>query len=84
MNNTEYISKNEMKIPKFNGDICDFPRLKNDFMMYVMHLSKSGDCAAYVLWSCLNGELNTFVKNVEDISSNVYILRHLRTGWKIW
>ena len=48
-NNTDYISKNGMKIPKFNGDICDFPRLKNDFMMYVMHLSKSGDCAAYVL-----------------------------------
>ena len=55
-----------MKIPKFNGDICDFPRLKNDFMMYVMHLSKSVDSAAYILWSCLKGELKALAKNVQD------------------
>ena len=55
-----------MKMPKFEGDIRDYPRFKSDFTKHVMPLVTSSDSAAYILKSCLDKQPLETVKNVDD------------------
>ena len=43
-----------MKMPKFDGDIREYPRFKSDFKKHVMPLVTTNDSAAYILKSCLD------------------------------
>ena len=53
-----------MPLPKFNGDIREYPRFKNDFRTQVMP-SISNEQQPYVLKSCLTGTALEIVKNVD-------------------
>ena len=54
-----------MKLPKFDGDIRNYPWFKFDFKKYV-EPSVAGDCC-YVLKSCLTGKLlQDLIRSVDD------------------
>ena len=55
-----------MKMPKFDGDIREYPRFKSDFKKHVMPLVTTNDSAAYILKSCLDKQPLETIKNVDD------------------
>ena len=55
-----------MKLPKFDGDIRNYPRFKADFKGRVMPDMKNDEMAAYVLKSCLIEPVDRIVRNVDD------------------
>ena len=61
-----------MKMPRFSGNIREYPRFKTDFTRYVMPSVKDSDSAAYILKSCLSGSPLDAVKNVDDDVKNMW------------
>jgi len=55
-----------MKMPKFDGEIRDYPRFKSDFQKHLIPNINSDESAAYILKSCLSKEPLEAVKNVDD------------------
>lgn len=55
-----------MKMPRFDGDIREYPRFKSDFTKHVMPLVTSNDSAAYILKSFLDKQPLETIKNVDD------------------
>ena len=55
-----------MKVPSFNGNICDYPRFKSDFIKQVLPQISNKDSAAYTLKSCLGGIPYDLIRNVDD------------------
>ena len=55
-----------MKMPIFDGKICDFPRFKSDVEKQVMPCIDTEHSAAYVLKSCWIGEPLEIIKSVDD------------------
>ena len=54
-------------MPRFEGELREYPQFKNDFQKQVMpHLSR--DTAPYTLRSCLGKEPLARVKSVDDIN----------------
>ena len=65
-NMTMDLKMERMKMPKFEGDIRDYPRFRRDFNKHVMPMATSKDSAAYILKSCLDKQAFEIIKNVDD------------------
>ena len=55
-----------MKMPKFDGDIREYPRFKSDFLQQIQPEMKDSRNSAYVLKTCLTGPAADVVRNVDD------------------
>ena len=63
--NRSFIQLEKVKMPIFHGDIREYPKFKSDFSKYIMPSIKQHDTAPYILNSCLEGEPQQVVKNVD-------------------
>ena len=55
-----------MKMPRFEGEVRDYPRFKDDFERQVMPEMQNLYSAAYALRSCLSKDVLAIVKSVGD------------------
>ena len=60
------IKLERMQLPRFSGNIRDYPRFKSDFKRHVMPEVKDDDSAAYALKSCLDRSVADVVRNVDS------------------
>ena len=61
------IKLNRVELPKFSGEVRDYPRFKTDFQNQVMPHTASEDAAAYTLRSCLNKRGQDVIKLVDTL-----------------
>ena len=62
---TTNLSLEKIKLPKFDGEIREYPQFKRDFQRHVEPTLDKGD-VSYVLRSCLGKEPYETVKSVDD------------------
>ena len=62
---TTNLSLEKIKLPKFDGEIREYPQFKRDFQRHVEPILDRGD-VSYVLRSCLGKEPYETVKSVDD------------------
>ena len=58
---------NRVELPKFSGEVRDYPRFKTDFQNQVMPHTASEHAAAYTLRSCLNKRGQDVIKLVDTL-----------------
>ena len=62
------IRLSRVELPKFSGEIRDYPRFKADFQKQVMPQATSDENAAYTLRTCLSKRSQEVVKLVDNLS----------------
>ena len=55
-----------MRLPRFTGEIRDYPRFKSDFNRHVLSKIKDTESASYILKSCLDDSVVEVVRNVDE------------------
>lgn len=61
----EVVCLEKIKMPRFDGDLREYPHFKKDFEVQVMP-SLTNSTAPYTLHSCLGKEPMNFVTGVDD------------------